>query len=320
MRIGRNQSGTITLSLGVVSMSLCAALGAIFLRSGGLPNRFDPMVTQIGKVRNERFGFACVPYPAVSETPFSNSCRLGSTDQRAGDFLLWGDSHARQYSALVSEDANRTGRVGVAATLGNCPPLHGMIRLDHPTPRHCAEFNEDVLGYLASHPEVKTVILSGIWAVYAEGTSVDGTPKGPFVDVTSASVPRMRANVFETGIRRMTQALVGLGRQVYIIGPSPEPGWDVPAELQRSIAYGKNPPTAISLDVFHARQRMVLRVLDSLESVPGVSVIYPHRALCSEGACRYRNDGDPLYFDGNHLSAAGVRAAFPQGLPMFAPR
>lgn len=45
--------------------------------------------------------------------------------------------------------------------------------------------------------------------------------------------------------------------------------------------------------------------------LPGVRVVYPDKYLCGESVCAYGRDGQPLYFDSNHLNSRGLRELLP---------
>jgi hypothetical protein len=41
--------------------------------------------------------------------------------------------------------------------------------------------------------------------------------------------------------------------------------------------------------------------------MPGVRVVYPHKALCDATACKTNEDGKPFYYDDDHLGLFGTK-------------
>jgi hypothetical protein len=109
---------------------------------------------------------------------------------------------------------------------------------------------------------------------------------------------------------------VSAGRRVWIVGPVPEVGWDVPSVLARASMHGWtvsiDPPAA----AFFARQRLVLQALERLGQWPGVHVLYPHARLC-ETSCAVEQNGVSLYSDDDHVSRAGADWLAPIFAPLF---
>ena len=105
---------------------------------------------------------------------------------------------------------------------------------------------------------------------------------------------------------------------MWVIGPVPEIGRDVPAVLARAHMLGRAVDPSPTWDSFLKRQASVLPALDRLRGNPLIHVLLPHEALCRDGRCDVLRDGHALYWDDDHLSREGVEVLEPLLRPIFA--
>jgi len=193
------------------------------------------------------------------------------------------------------------GLKGLDLTSGSCPPLLGV---DWPE-IGCREFNDAAFEQIRRNG-IRLVVMSAMWAYYAEGVPF-GRTGSPHYVVDEQSVERSledNRRVFGTALESTVASLRAAGVKVLIVGPVPEIGWDVPRVLARAQVYGSVPPL-LTKATFLARQTAVIPPLERLESVPGVTVAWPDRSLCQE-YCRVEDAKRALYIDDNHLSLYGT--------------
>jgi hypothetical protein len=96
-------------------------------------------------------------------------------------------------------------------------------------------------------------------------------------------------------------------RQLILIGPIPEPLFNVPLTMTRALIEGKSDSASIPRSAFDRRDGEVLNALADADRQARVKLIYPHRALCNAIRCFASADGHALYVDDNHLSPQGVK-------------
>jgi hypothetical protein len=185
----------------------------------------------------------------------------------------------------------------------------------------CREFNDAAFEQIRRN-RTGLVVLSAMWAYYAEGVPFGRTGSPHFVVDEQSSERSLEDNrrVFGAALERTVASLRSAGAKVLIVGPVPEIGWDVPRALARAQVYGSAPPL-LPRATFLARQTAVIPPLERLESVPGVTVAWPHRSLCEE-RCRVEDAERALYIDDNHLSLYGtslLRGALQRSFADFAP-
>jgi hypothetical protein len=107
------------------------------------------------------------------------------------------------------------------------------------------------------------------------------------------------------------ERLIGAGKNVVVIYPVPEVGWDVPNYLGKAILYSDEivSPLSTSYEAFLERSRRSYEQLDLLKPSSNMIRIYPEKLLCNQeliGRCVAERNGQPLYYDDDHLSAQGA--------------
>lgn len=284
-----------------------------------LPERMEPALAEAGsKLRNadrSRCMLDLEPGQGEAEEAISlqSLCRLGDA-AAAPSFLLWGDSHAESVRAAMELEAQRSGAAGVFVGATGCPPILGVERYDQGKGRGCERFNEQVMTLLRDNPSIRSVVLLGRWALLASGKRY-GLESGTEVALAPDGISG-NAAIFDHGMTRTVQQLVGLGRMVYLVSGVPEVGVYVPQALLKAQWYGR--PTEISptTEAYLARNAHILGLFNSLAG-EGVKILHPYKTLCSSERCAVEQGGVPLYADEHHLSVAGARAIHAVFEPVF---
>ena len=309
------------LAAGTV-MAATSIYGAALLASSGWPARMSAEVQRIMTSTEDRrpSRWAC---GKVTDTQVAAGqlCRIGSASAAEPTFIVWGDSHARVFADPVGAAGNRQQRSGLLAVRSSCPPLMGIGRTDGHRPGWCSGFNREVLAMIERRPQIKDVVLVARWALYAEGTLYGPEPGEPaFLSDSASRAATVEENrrVFERSLRRTVAELRALGRRVWLIAPVPEVGWDVPSTMARLQLHGRDMRIAPTRSEYELRQACVLRTLTSLASVPGVSLVRPDALLCRGSMCEIAVQGQPIYFDDDHLTRHGAAMLEPMLEAIFA--
>jgi peptidoglycan/LPS O-acetylase OafA/YrhL len=236
-------------------------------------------------------------------------CAIGSEGE-VPSFIFWGDSHGTSLASAVDRSAALNGLAGQIVVSPGCPPLYKIVRQGR---HYCDGFNTAVLGYLAAHDEIRTVIMAARWTFIVNGDYdkreesyalklIDLQAMGPD-DADNASV-------FESGLRRTIERLQDLGKNVVLVGPVPEIGYDVPSATFVALKTNRDVDALISPTVseYEERNTKVTAIFDALQDNMTVSaIVYPSEYLCDLGYCRVAIDNAPLYRDDNHLSTSGSK-------------
>ncbi len=296
--------------LGLTAALIAVALPVIKLK--GLPERWPREVGEMLK-ESERPEGVCKPIATAGPWP-KEACRIGPESAAAGT-LLWGDSHAQMLMDGFETARRQSNQTVIVAALIACPPLAGVTLTGRAREEQCRALGDNVLTALAESG-VRTVVMAARWAYYAEGVGDDmggGRPMQLSPDGI-ANNPAVFTALFEDTVRRV----LALGREVVIIGPIPEHRFHVSSAMARNLVWQQAPPPELPRAVFDERQRHVRPLLERLDALPGVRVLYPDRIFCGGATCRYAQEKWPLYVDPNHLTLAGIKQMAPLINEIFA--
>jgi peptidoglycan/LPS O-acetylase OafA/YrhL len=244
-------------------------------------------------------------YPAAHD----GLCRIGKEGGKAS-FIIWGDSHARALASAVNASAIRNASTGLLASLSACPPLQ---EIERPGRHACYDYNQSILNYVLRHPEIDTVILAARWAISTQGSRYKHEAGDPveLVDVSSREQHSgSNPELFAAGLRRTIRTLQEAGKEVVLVRPVPEVGYDVPAAnyIARITGRDVNRMIAPGVDEYVTRNKQVLAIFSRLQKDLSVATVDPAALLCDDKYCRVAlQDGTALYRDDDHLSTYGSR-------------
>ncbi|MBZ8138438.1 acyltransferase [Rubrivivax gelatinosus] len=223
--------------------------------------------------------------------------------------LVWGDSTAMQWvPGLVRADVDKLGLA--QATMSTCGPLLGVApvytgALGEPWARRCIAFNDSVLAWLRTQPQLQQVLLASIFGYHIERGQRLQTRKGVRPQSVDAAYDALMQTV---------AAVRAAGKRVSVVAPLPATGFDVGACLERQASgrmmFGRK-NCDIERQAYERAAAPVLELLRRVEAA-GVRVVRPERVLCDAKLCRTSLDGVPLYRDKAHLSYAGSVALVPR--------
>jgi hypothetical protein len=283
-----------------LSLLLLCSVGAAARLTGGFPSRFGADELQIfaGEHDVDPDRVRCLALAQANQAGLPPACRFGAAGAQQ-TVALWGDSHAESLRAGIDAAARKEGRAGFYVGYAGCIPALGIDR-NHPG---CSSANAAIVAYLESQPSIHTVILAGRWGLWAEGSPYKSEGGNPITMTTAAGAPIDNHTALATGLAAAIARLAAAGKQVWLIGPVPEIGFNVPRALYLN-RLGIMPEADIrpTLDEFTARQRFVLDLMARLAAKYGARVIWPHRTLCGAHRCRVQIGSHVLYSDDQHLT------------------
>ena len=309
-RTGRNRRRlTMQAALG---MPLLAALSTLIIISDGMPSRLSPMQQRRVAVMDDevRHPSHCMTLDAGFVDP-ARPCKFGQHPS----VLLWGDSHAM----VTASSLSAAGVSFLFAANADCPTglglsidaSHAGVLADQPSYRRCGEYNAKML-LRALQPDVKIVVLSSRWTNWRIGEPPNKTETNVDLRLVDANGPANSTlgnlQKFEVAFLALLDRLTSAGKEVVIVGPLPEPTYNVPHRLfVHNFGFASAPDPA----EYEGRHRVALSFLKRTEKNKNVSVIWPASMLCHSGVCPTAADGVPLYFDHNHLTVDAARSLAP---------
>jgi len=313
--LGRKQ----VYACAAIAVAAAIIAGAAFHIHKGLPARFGETVNAAiaARSQNNPRHAACLLEGTSDELPPLAPCLFGATESGRYDIVIWGDSQADHWVPGLEARAAGEEFSGRQITKAGCPPLPGAVRVESGigAREDCARFNDKALQLITDDPHIKTVILSGRWTLYTEDTQSrlgEAAPQQVYLtDSPSSEASRENSRrVFRESLEKVAGALRSAGKNVIIIGPMPEPGYNVPDCLARAESgkYAVKSCMQLPRDDADRRASFVNQALQEIQaSYPGIVIFFPVEKICDNTSCALSHDGRPLYMDDNHLSAEGAK-------------
>jgi hypothetical protein len=108
----------------------------------------------------------------------------------------------------------------------------------------------------------------------------------------------------------MLRRLLGQGKQIVLVYPIPEVGWNVPNYVARKALAGElNFTLSTSHGAFKTRNYRVYAGFDQIGDAPDLIRVKPEDVLCAPaaaGRCTAARNGQPFYFDDDHVAGEGA--------------
>jgi peptidoglycan/LPS O-acetylase OafA/YrhL len=313
----RNRKAFIA-ALGMVAI---AAVSLSILAFQGIPARLSPEAARIAFVADDenRHHSDCMTL-GEHIVPPAHACRLGADSQPSA--LLWGDSHAMVTATAMELTAREKGRSFLFAADADCPIGLGLA-ISAQDYGYCVQYNREMLQLALSSPNIRTIALSSRWTKWNMGepaNPADFPSKPPLLRYRMKEARTLSDNkaLWEESFTALVDRLTAAGKRVVIVGPLPEPSFNVPHRLfVQRFGFAK-PVTALSRDDNYAlRHRAILDFFGRLRGRKGLSFVWPAEVLCQADKCPIVDQDGPLFFDHNHLSIHGARKISPLFASVF---
>lgn len=250
--------------------------------------------------------------------PVASSCVLGNEQHIVG--ALIGDSHGYAVSTAIEAEAAKQNIGLYQMTFNGCPTAGSVYRVDFNADNKCAEFNAEVEQFIINNKDIQNVVIVSRWTQFLLGTGFDNGEGG--IEKTKALIDNISNGIRERNTEAVRQeklkkktidsisAYIAAGKKVILVYPIPEVGWPVPEYISKQTLFGeKGFVTSTSYALFKERNKIAFETLDAIPNHANLTRIYPDEILCNtyqKDRCVFVLDGEPLYFDNNHLSKTGA--------------
>lgn len=208
--------------------------------------------------------------------------------------VLIGDSHATMWVPALEQAATQRRWRLESLTKGDCPPM--SMPVSNPLRRlmysRCERWRKEIIARLRLKPP-KLVVLS-MFRGYGGGHA--------YMPVYTPYEP-----VWLEGLTRLVRELRGIGTDVLVIGPIPEPQSVVPICLSGHLddVMACSPPTSSAVTASG------IAAESSATAAGGGQYVDVTRLFCTEDRCPVIVGNALVYFDDNHLTAEYARALSP---------
>jgi peptidoglycan/LPS O-acetylase OafA/YrhL len=275
----------LTLGLAVLGAILCVgAMGAwraILYRSEQF-RKYDRVVQDFPGVYRK----GCDPDKA---DPHPAMCFFGEISQPQSTMVLFGDSHAAQWFPALEEIADvQHWRLATIIKPG-CTPLSIREDVTPRIERVCEEWRRAAIGDIEElHPEL-VILTSASRHMGEDGNMIEDT------------------QVWEQGARDTFAALARQGAKVRFIRDTRYADYDVPGCLAQAEWDGHTQcpapvsAAALSPGIYAAEAR-------AAQGFGNVKVLDLSDRMCGSDQCYIEAGGQPIYRDGDHLTASYSRS------------
>lgn len=278
--------------------AMLAAVAGALIWSNGLPSRMSGEAAAINAAVGTNY--RC-PVPNYIRMGQSRACVLNLPSRNPADanVVLLGNSHAQMYAPLWETILTERELAGLLVPANGCLPTVSVN-----ISRSCIGVASSNLAEIGNLSNVETIILGLTWAH-------DG-----LVDAAGKKIDNRDGVELARGLDDLIGRLRGFGKNVVLVGPIAYPGWDMPSELSRSLAFGRplEKPTYLPAEEF---QRQYGAALQHFETRDNIGFARPDKALCDTSRCNYVLEGRSMFADASHIAQAELfrfRSIFAEAL------
>lgn len=311
---------------GAIAGCLFIGLGLYGLSDNGLQFRLPPQaLIALSQERHDPILDTCLfdKGEASLPHPVRDCLTKHSEDSKT---ILIGDSHGAALSgeALRTFDAN--GLDLYVMTHSACVGFSGFFVSDPKYRMRCNSFFTGIEDYIRKSA-MTTVIMASRWSLYVDGSPFDNGEGGmeslkpTYVDLmddmdeqASQTDPARKARVLRQYVADI-RTYLDAGRNVVLVYPIPEAGWNVPQIVAKTaMAGGKKLQFSTGYDRYLQRNQAVITAFDAI-SHPNLFRVKPADFLCNsflqDRCINSVNEERIFYFDDDHLSDAGAALVVP---------
>ncbi|MBI3401482.1 MAG: acyltransferase [Acidobacteria bacterium] len=220
--------------------------------------------------------------------------------------VLVGDSHSNHLLPGLVPEARRHGFGVSYVGLPGCTGVTLATRIWGPPDmfERCQTLADATLSRFVPDPAAKVFVFAVRGGLYSVGTdSSDATSGHPWVELPSETRQRVLYEGYSAAMTRIERA----GKRVALVQDVPELGFD-PHYCEARLATAKflGNECSIARETVDDRQRAYRRVVARLRQAhPQLAVFDPLPLLCDRRWCYAKRNGQIMYRDPTHLSAAG---------------
>ena len=246
----------------------------------------------------------------------NNACILGN--EQKTELALIGDSHLDIISKELKKELTLLGVSAYQFSYGGCVPSLNL-KVYNDKRYICNKYFTEVLDKLKNEPDIKKIVLFSRWSFNLKGERFNNKEGGIEIGSGHYFIPinsdvlvekKIRQEEILNNIEIFIKKIKNLDKDIYIVMPTPEMGWEVPNNLARILHYKnkieKN-TLSISKKVFDERNSEIYKFFSNLKQNYNLNLIYPNDIFCDNLKCFSHKNNIPLFFDDDHLSIEGSK-------------
>ncbi|MER8776382.1 acyltransferase family protein [Mesorhizobium sp. M0977] len=277
-----------------------AVLASVLIWSNGLPGRMSGEAAAINAAVGTNYRCPVSNFLRLGQ---SRACVLNLPSRNPADarIVLLGNSHAQMYAPVWESIFAEAGLPGLLVPANGCLPTVSVN-----ISRECLDVAAGNLAELGKLTNTGTVILGLTWEHAADALA----------DANGKVIDNSDDQALVGGLDDLIDRLQGFGKKVVLIGPIAYPGWDLPSEMSRDLAFGRplDKPAYLQVNEF---RRQYGAIIQHFESRHDIAFARPDTALCDASRCNYVLDGRSMFADPSHIAQAELfrfRSIFSEAL------
>ena len=251
-------------------------------------------------------------------------CRIGSTQSKEVSFAIFGDSHANALVPGLDNSAKDLQISGFNFTHISCfPSLGGIYYLPFDEVQSkCVKVRQNIKKILDQNDMPSIVFISARWALSIEkdrfnnmeGGEEDGGQANLFIP-DSENLVYGYMEAIEIDLLKTITVFKESNVTPVLLGQIPEVGWDPLWLLTKRQLFSNEDLydkdfLSTSYQVFKERNKNANRILSMVSDKKEIPLFLPETIFCnlqtSNNRCITHINGDPLYYDDDHVSIKGA--------------
>jgi peptidoglycan/LPS O-acetylase OafA/YrhL len=307
------------ISSSAILILIISAIGLFIYINKGIPDRFNSN-QYIVRIKQDTLWDAIAANQKHFYSKISENLPIVIGDKKTKpSFILWGDSHAMAIANGLNIIGNNKKVSGYVASSSAVPP---MIGINSVTNNQVSSFNNNVIMFIKSHPEIKTVILSARWSVYFTLIADNWlNNENRYFPILKAEISKKGKidddfNFMELALRNTIDLLNKMNKKIIVISNVPELRNDIrviSANLRmkglsyRNIFIYDDLANSYSetLEDYKKANFKADYLFKELDFKDNIDIIHVETAFEKNGKFILFENGNYLYRDSHHLSKFG---------------
>lgn len=323
-----NKNLKVFVLIGFIAAFALGNAGAI----NGFKSRFDDLFSShpnlLGTKKSS--STACVEIEDLKMS-YINICAFGDVNASKA-IALWGDSHAQMLLDSLSDDLETHHVKGFRISFKDCGPIPGFqgersVSAMRKKNEYCEKQYSEALNFISNN--VIATVVSIRWTMYMypvnnliDSMLFDNKEGGVEPGKSNKQLVMTRNGEFVVDGNKKQQAIFNFvsmltknNRDVILLTPIPEVGWDIPRMNLQNLILGRevlSKDISTSYEVYQNRNRFINSTIGSIERIYKVT---SEDVFCNnfiKGRCVAQYQGISYYADDDHLSYAGARLLTPK--------
>ena len=257
-------------------------IAILIIFSQNLPSRYSNYSNLLAESVGSTYDCPPIKYRKFFDT---YGCYVNSNLDGDPKSVLYGNSHAYMYGWPYIKSLKERKKKGLIIQF-SCLPY-----IDKNFSRQCLQRAKTRFESVISSKTINTVYIGLTW--YSDKLIDENG--NTFIDKNF----ELRKNSIDFLIKSFQEN----NKNVYLIGPTPKPGYDFASEYSRNLVFEKK-----KYDIKHSAEKFEKKyktIIDYYKKKMGKNFLQPHQFLCDKKYCYYADKNGSFYSDSNHLSKYG---------------